>query len=332
MFRKYNSIENAYRKEYIDRIIGHGFGGEEYVVQEKAHGANFSFYTNNGIDFLAAKRTGPIEPDEIFYNCQAVIESQMPKLQMLWAFLKESIQELEQLNVFGELIGGTYKHPDVPRIGSATVVQKGVFYAPSNEFYAFDILINNDYYLSVDEANACFEKCNILYAKTLFQGSLDDCLAYPNDGQSTLHEQLDLPKIENNVMEGVVIKPTKPCFFNNLERVLIKNKNEKWEEVAKASKNPKVKQELPENIKQLQQLILGYISENRMNNVVSKIGEFEMENMGKVLAMFAADVVEDFMKDHGIAMDDLDKKEQKEVTKLISKPAVALIKKKMDEG
>ena len=40
MFRKYNSIENTYREEFLERIKSHGFWNDEFVVQEKVHGAN----------------------------------------------------------------------------------------------------------------------------------------------------------------------------------------------------------------------------------------------------------------------------------------------------
>ena len=43
MFKKYHSIENSYRTEFINRIKGHMFWNETFIVQEKAHGANLSF-------------------------------------------------------------------------------------------------------------------------------------------------------------------------------------------------------------------------------------------------------------------------------------------------
>jgi hypothetical protein len=72
MFRKYNSIENSFHKDFIDRIIDEGFHNKEFVVQEKAHGANLSFWTNDGNSFQAGKRTGILEEDENFYNFQDV--------------------------------------------------------------------------------------------------------------------------------------------------------------------------------------------------------------------------------------------------------------------
>ncbi len=64
-FKKYNSIENAYQKVVLEQIIIHGFEKETYVVQEKVHGANFSFFTD-GKEVKIAKRTDFIEENEMF--------------------------------------------------------------------------------------------------------------------------------------------------------------------------------------------------------------------------------------------------------------------------
>ena len=107
-----------------------------------------------------------------------------------------------------------------------TAIQKGVFYTPNHDFYAFDILIHNeleDKYLAVDEVNSLFEKVGFFYAKTLFKGTLNECLNYPNDFQSKISGWLGLPQIEDNICEGVVIRPTVPMFFRNGKRVIIKS-------------------------------------------------------------------------------------------------------------
>ena len=89
------------------------------------------------------------------------------------------------------------------------------------------------------------------------------------------------------------------------------------------------KVELTDDVKQLQEAIQDYVTENRLSNVISKIGEITIKEMGKVLGLFAADIIEDFMKDHGRAMDKLETKEQKLVTKSITKKSVELVKKRL---
>ena len=43
-FRKYLDIENSYRKKFIDIVVAEKLDKGEFVVQEKAHGANLSFW------------------------------------------------------------------------------------------------------------------------------------------------------------------------------------------------------------------------------------------------------------------------------------------------
>ena len=98
-------------------------------------------------------------------------------------------------------------------------------------------MINKKTYLDVKEANSLFEKYKILHAKTLFSGTMDDCLKYPNLFESTIPALLGLPEIKPNICEGVVIRTSTYQFFmedDDLIRLIIKNKNSKWEENPKS--------------------------------------------------------------------------------------------------
>ena len=119
---------------------------------------------------------------------------------------------MEQLTIFNEIFGGSYPHQEVPVEKNALKVQKSVFYTPKNEFYAFDILINGDRYLEVNEVNDLFAKEDLFYAKTLFQGSLSDCLIYSNAFDSTIPKLFNLPEITPNICEGTIIKPIKTSY------------------------------------------------------------------------------------------------------------------------
>ena len=103
MFKKYNSIENTYREEFLNRIQGHGFWNDEYVVQEKVHGANLSFWTTDGVTFQAGKRTARLGETEKFYNFRSVLVKLQPKLENIWKALQKIRPDLTQLTIFGEL-------------------------------------------------------------------------------------------------------------------------------------------------------------------------------------------------------------------------------------
>jgi len=248
---------------------------------------------------------------------------------MIWLDLKKEYSDLTQVTIFGELIGGTYPHKEVAKDKSSITVQKGVFYSPKNHFYAFDILINTETYLDIDVANAYFEKQNLLHAKTLYRGGIEDCLAYPNEFATTLPAEFDLPAIAPNIAEGVVIKPAKTRYFNNGVRVILKNKNAKWSEKEKSTRRIKVEDKPSEKAVKLQELILTYVTENRLNNVISKIGEVTQSDFRKVFAMFNKDIVSDFMKDNHALMDELEKKEVKSIKKSFFKTATRLVNERI---
>jgi len=327
MFRKYNSIENSYREEFLSRIKGHFFWDETYVVQEKAHGANLSFWTTDGINFHTGKRTTRLEMGDRFYNYESILSNVKPKLKNIWTALKKKNASLSQVTIFGELIGGNYPHPDVKKNNNAIKVQKGVFYSPDNCFYAFDILVDNNRYLDIDLTIELFEQEDLLYAKTLFRGSLEEVLRFPNAFDSVISGQLNLPAITPNICEGTIIRPVKNLNFRNGVRVILKNKNDKWSETIKRDRKHKKVIDVPEKVAELQTTILDYITENRLNNVISKFGEPTKKDFGKLLGMFNKDIIEDFLKDHQKVYNELDKKEMKMVNKSISKVSVKMVRK-----
>lgn len=326
MFKKYNSIENTYRTKFLEQIKWHGFSTKTFIVQEKVHGSNISFITENGIEFKTAKRSGLIEDNEAFFNYEKVLEDILPKLQLLWKSLIKNNTELKQLTIFGEIFGGSYPHNEVEKDKQSIRVQKGVFYSPLNHFYAFDVLINSETYLNVDLANFYFEKVGLLHAKTLFKGSIEDCLKYKNDFNTLIPSEFNLPPIEPNICEGVIIKPMETLFLNGGSRVILKNKNEKWSENKKFNKTIKPIEPPSEQVLKLQEAILTYVTENRLNNVISKMGVLTLKDFGKLLGQFNKDIIEDFTKDFENILTGLDKKEIKTINNSILNQSKILVK------
>jgi RNA ligase. len=291
-FKKYNSIENSYQIEFLNEIKEQGFYDLEYVVQEKVHGANLSFITN-GKDIISAKRTELITDDENFYNSKYVQHKYESKVIQLYKLISEKYSDVKQVTIFGELFGGIYPQPNVEKVNTAVFVQKGVYYCPDNDFYAFDILINSDQYLDNDTINNLFESVGFLYAKTIFRGSLNDCLEYPNNFKSKISEWFNLPDLQQNICEGVVIRPVQPSFFRNGSRVLIKNKNERWTEnnnfidknILKSLLNQQ--ETLSDDAQILCEEIFKYITENRLQNVISKIGTITPKDYGNYWGFIA---------------------------------------------
>jgi len=321
-FIKYPEIENSYRKKYLDAISEHGFETGEFVVQEKAHGANLSFWYD-GTEIASAKRSSFIKDN--FYDYESVAEKYKPYVVKLYDTLKKDNFDFNILAVYGELIGGTYPHNEVEKNTSATRIQKGIFYTPNNDFYAIDLSIDGKL-LDIDTFNKYMEQIGFLYAKTIFRGTLQECLAYPNKFQSKISEWLGLPEIPDNCCEGIVIKPVLPQFMGN-ERLILKNKNEKWAEKAKQKKRPQ-KQKLILSIEaeKLWSCLERFVTANRLRNVISKMGEIKKTDFGKLMAAFSQDALADFFKDHEHAFKCLEKKEQKYLTRQLNNACSTIIR------
>ena len=309
-FRKYNSIENSYRDKTVDliRTLGLGSSQARWVVTEKVHGANFQV-SFDGETVTFSSRNGALDVDDNFYGYKAIAS-------ILSYGIKELYEKVEcsTIRVYGELCGGGYDHPDVPKV-SAKQVQKGVQYSPKTEFYAFDLMVernDNESYILWTEAEELMNEY-FFTAKTLLTGTLDECLAYSNEYQTTIPALLGLPEIENNVCEGNVIKPIISDYFDSGSRIILKNKNDKFAE----NKRPeKVQVPLSELAESLIIIVEGYVNENRYEAVVSKLPEIdytEKKNIGKLMGLMVGDVMTDFSKDYkGINL--LDDKEKKAVS------------------
>lgn len=334
-FNKYSSIENTYQTLYLNKVRQIVPKDAIWDVTEKVHGANCCIITN-GNDTKFAKRSGIVKDGENFFNYEKILEEFRPKIINAFNYIKKKYETNETIinlvQFYGELFGGAYPHPDVPRNSQFNSVQKGLYYAPYQSFYGFDIAIvykspdkEGRFWLNPDEMADVFEKNNIFYSKSLFRGTLDECLEFNNAFQSNIPTWLGLPPIKDNICEGVVFKPMVPYFFNNGDRILLKNKNERFSE-KKKEKVHKVIPDLPEDVKEAISTVSEYINDNRLNNVISHEGEFDMpKDFGRLIKLFTVDILNDFIKEYK-EWNSLEKVNQKLVTKEVNSLAVKVIK------
>ena len=332
-FKKYNSIENTFDTEFMERISLEVDANQEFVVQEKVHGSNVCFVTD-GKTVSFGKRTGFVEADEKFYDYQELYERYTSKIMSLFASVANHLTDIKTATVFGEMFGGTYPHPDVKNSPKTMIIQKGVHYCPYHEFYAFDLYVTTDHsgrYLPVDEANAFFENEGFFYAQSLFRGTLAQCLTYPNNNLSQISTWLRLPPIEDNICEGIVIRPVAPTYLRNGALVLLKSKNARFAEKKAIKKRaPKlfVEPSYSQELNNLLPVVDQYVTENRLNNVVSKIGHVSVpKETGKLIGLFSKDILDDFLKEHSGLYAAIEKSEQKILNRHINSSATNLIKK-----
>ena len=332
-FKKYNSIENTFDKDFMERIIIEEADKQEFVVQEKIHGANVCFITD-GKTVSFGKRTGLVEAGEKFYDYEELAGHYTEKVIALFSTVQEHFPDITAVTVFGEMFGGKYPHPDVKNDNKTMVIQKGVFYCPHHEFYAFDLYVNTETsgrFLNLDLTNEFFERGGFFYARALFRGSFSECTRYPNDSPSRISEWLNLPPIEDNICEGVVIRPVEPTYLSNGARVLLKSKNARFAEKHSVKKRqPKlfVEPSYSEQLVEMLTLVEDYVTENRLNNVVSKIGHFSVpKDTGKLIGLFSKDILDDFLKEHSGKYGGLEKSEQKILNRHANSLATNTIKK-----
>ena len=313
----------------MEKVRNHTPAETRFVVQEKVHGSNCSFLCD-GEQIKFAKRTAVVADGEDFYQWQELAERYRERIFKVYRILKDRFPDLTTIIVYGEMFGGAYPHKEVKRIGAMSAIQKGVYYCPGHDFYGFDIYVytpDEAFYLDVDTTNHIFVEAGFLYAETLFEGTLDECLAYQNAFPSNLYKHFGLPEIEDNICEGVVIRPKEPLYIPNGARIIIKNKNARFAEKKAVRHEPKTPRAIPDEVAQLFDQAEAYFTAPRLDNIKSHIGEVSFpKDLGRVSGLLAKDVLEDFLKAHADDYNNLAKQEQKTLNGLLNKRAIDFIK------
>lgn len=327
-FEKYPKIENTYRRDFMSFITGEGKTDGTWIVTEKIHGANFSFWTNGNVVRMA-KRTCLIADTDNFYGSLKIWEELKGKIKDLFHFMHPVPKEVA---VFGEIFGGSYPHPKVAQDHQAKKVQSGIYYCPDNQFMIFDIKVDKDF-LDFDTMQKCCETFELPSIGALDVGTLEHCLEHKNKFSSTIHKYYHLPKIKGNICEGIVIRPNKTKFLYRGSRVMLKSKNEKWSEKIHKIR-PTVSVELSEEATQIKEEILSMITENRFNSVVSKIGEVTAAHFGQVMKDMNKDILDEAYKKNDLAysFNALDKGEQSIIKKSMNHNMANLVRKKLILG
>ena len=280
----------------------------DWVATEKIHGANFSFtYANGTLHY--AKRKSLLNWNDDFFGFQHVVERLEVQIIELFEVLSTKY-EAKQITIYGELFGGAYPHQNVTKIANLNAIQTGVYYCPNIHFCAFDIgLITDDekYYLDYKTAIRYFETHNILYAKPLFIGKLSHTLNFNIRINSTIPKIWNLPPLNDNLIEGVVVKPYQPLPASwRKARPIIKLKNPEFEEelkfheARKWSYIPEVST-LSEELSYILEELSNYITENRLESAISKIGSISLKNnsrLGEIQVEILRDTLEDFNDDY----------------------------------
>lgn len=327
-FKKYPSIENSYNTKFLNFVYENAPKDMIWDVTEKVHGANFSFLTD-GVNVDAAKRTSVIGENERFYDYYSVYEAIVDNIKKAFVYIKENIDsDAKLVQFYGELFGGGYPSDKVERINTA-LIQKEIYYSPNENFYGFDIRIVNSkdesYFLNPDQMRDVYSKNDILCSLSLFKGTLNECLEYPNEFITTIPRLLGYEDLKDNLCEGVVIKPMVPLFTKNGDRFIIKNKGPRFKEKKshKSSGDSLMETRISAEFLKVCSIAETYVTENRLNNVISHHGEYSIpREFSELMKDYCNDIITDLVKENSGFSD----KEIKMVKKHISHLATNLIK------
>jgi Rnl2 family RNA ligase len=305
-FEGYIKISESSNNWILDRSDIAAFKRTAWCVTEKIHGANFCFLCNeNGQRVRCGKRTDLLSDSDHFFGYKRRVSFEtMPKIQQLYQFFASTLPGLEKLYVFGELFGGHYPHPDVPNLPNVNAVQTGIWYCPDIEFCAFDsaaVVNGKQSYLDYELSLAGFQHANLFHAEPLFIGKYEEAMDFQLGFNSSIPSKFGLPTlVEGNKAEGIVIKPMHEIQVRttkgSLVRAILKNKIREFseEKFSQAQKQEVTNNGELSNVDLLRFEIDALLTENRLNNAISKVGSVaadQKDKLRELLNLYVDDVI-----------------------------------------
>lgn len=271
---------------------------KKWCVTEKIHGANFSFVYDCIIENMKyAKRTEILKEDDAFFGYKDILESIEPKIMIIIQKIKKNIEDVIQIIIYGELFGGIYPNYEQKRMP----IQKGIYYSPNINFYAFDIYIIErkpdglkKYFVDFEKSIEYFEQANILYAEPLeIFNSYEKAINYKIGFNSTIPNKFKLPILKENKSEGIVIR-------SMTEHFIIKKKIPEFQETTYSDNSV--------SSKDMKTIAENMITENRLNNAISKVGFINEGNKFIIYNLICEDILKELK---------IKKLENKEIYKFI---------------
>lgn len=332
-FVKYPDIKNAIgsgSKKTINKFFYEGCIDNSlmWCNTEKIHGSNLTIFCDGDkVVFWTRKRV--LSDKEDFYNYFRIKDDLVERTKETYKYIKENMGlENFEINICGELFGGNYPHGDVEKIKGVKGIQKGVYYHPDIKFYVFDLKIDGKF-INYNKTCLIMEKNGFHVAFILFEGTFSECMKYPNDFQTTISKYYGLPDIEGNICEGWVLKPIETMYLHNGNRVILKNRNSKFDERGKPIKIKKIPQMSEEGIKVWGELS-SFITQQRLFSVLSKIDLSLLAKktvFGTIMKDFIKDVIDSFNEACEGWLDNLDAINRKLVGKALGMNCVPLVRK-----
>jgi Rnl2 family RNA ligase len=257
-----------------------------WCVLEKVHGANFSVHVNRSGQMRCAKRTGFLEEHEDFFGHFSMLVRRRLQLTSLAQELLEQDPAARSVVLYGELFGGRYLHPAVDADSMARrPVQTGVWYCPHILFDAAKLSEGGGSFETYSNVVELALKHGLLCAKPLHVGTRGECANYNPKFSSTIPALLELPPIEGNMAEGIVVKPWNVQTPLN-DRPIFKVKTKEFSEGEGSMPPP--------GDPSMRDYLLSLVNSNRVSAAASKVGSpTDKNNWVAIVDLVIADIIED---------------------------------------
>ncbi len=325
MFKKFNSIENSYQKKWMDKLrslLDHPplqhvaaqlpLDAQTWVATEKIHGANFSFWIDRST-IKYGKRTGYLSEDESFYDYSGPRNELDPIFRKMFNEYIAIDSAIERIVIYGELYGGN--------------IQCQIKYGPIR-FIAFDMVLeypDRRRFLSKTDLATAARQYGFPVVKILEKGTMEELLCIDVETLTTSYSDTD----PNQIAEGIVIQPNEPRYLHNGKRAIIKKKSAKFAEkmglkAPKPTPSPSTGATLDPEARKYVDDVSQYMTENRLVNLMTKIGPQPNTKHAYVVGMFMQDILKDYAaeneSDHGFT-----KKQLRPLNSLLSQMASRLV-------
>jgi Rnl2 family RNA ligase len=275
MFRKYQSIKRATDVVTLDYYIQQGWDRLQWYATSKVHGTNFSFISD-GNEVKYAQRT---QVTDSIFGSHLDVHKVEDKIKQLAKHLGKTIQ------VYGEYYGG----------GSSIAGKSSIPYFKDEsrkEFIFFDIrLADEDVFVEYPLNFELFDKFEIPRVPLIYEGTLHECLKQPKSFKSLVAET-------DCIEEGYVVKPFKPLFVQDSDRVIMKMIAPEFDDVKKGTVDLKVAKQKQDNFDLYnftKQVIDEKVNAVRCDKVAAKFGlEAQYKkNFGLLLNALVEDIIDE---------------------------------------
>jgi hypothetical protein len=270
-FLSYPSIES--------KLYGHEIKEFYWVGTEKIDGSNLYIKIDENGNIRIGSRNRFLDEGEDFQGHTLLIEKYKTDILKL-AEQVRALYKPEMVILYAEIYGGCYKHPDVPKSKCKIIIGR-VSYTPNIDLAFYDIRTSIKSFLEFDESRKLFEQNNLPTPPILFHLPAGEDMPDIEFLQSQVYLRHKLPKIDENYIEGVVLRA-------KYTRIKIKRSDFlETNHIRYAKKTPPNISDLPDPAQ--------YVTESRMDSVISKLPN---PTYSDIFDEYYKDVVKSYFTDH----------------------------------